>query len=323
MSVTAPELPQAAEQIGRVVILENPACTGAQSVARERIEELEASRYAGNILRLTTHVEGERTVDLLRSNLEEGDALCIAGGDGTVRQGLTAVMTPELVPLQVPLVPMWCGNGNDLAHMLNGRPKPLSGVLEQGKIAPVRSIRALIQDERGTREELASIYSEVGAGAIGAERLNDKNHRARRLYKYALGRIAYEVPTLLGSFAEAQLFDIEEDGQLRQIYDIAVANGSRMAKFARLPVNLFDEKLFAFRATERQVWPIARRMAALGMGIPRGEYIAEEPLTFTVKDRVMMHFDAETQVLEPDTVVSIGQHKMPYYTVTTKYAVEP
>jgi len=310
------------ERFGRVVALVNPASTGGvakgeQSPAARRLAELHASKYGRAVLRIDTHEETKATQEQLHRQLEAGDVLCIFGGDGTINSAIKALTSPELSRLEVPILPMWCGNGNDLANMLNGRPKPASEVLDAATIRPVRPIATRLHSEAGIVNELAAVYMGLGAGALGSRRLDAKEHRRRRFYNNPLGRIAYEVPMLLKTFADSPEFTIEEQGELKSCFDITVANGPRMAKFAKLPVDLFEEELFAFRVDNKGTLPIARRMAALGIGIPNGTYMTNGTLDFTVKDQVLAHFDAESQIISPDTEVSIRQFETPYYALAS------
>jgi diacylglycerol kinase family enzyme len=311
------------ERFERVVALVNPVSTGGiakgeQSPAARRLAELHASKYGHAVLKLDTLKEPEATQERLHKELEAGDVLCIFGGDGTINTAVKALTSPELRRLKVPILPMWCGNGNDLANMLNGRPNPAAEVLDNANIQSIRPIAARVRNETGVVNELAAVYMGLGAGALGSKRLDTQEHRQRRFYDNPLGRIAYEVPMLLKTFVDSPEFTIEEDGELKNCFDITVANGPRMAKFAKLPVNLFEEQLFAFRVDNKRTLPIARRMLALGMGTPHGEYITDTPWEFTVKDFVPAHFDAESQVLPPDTEVSIRQFETPYYALTSQ-----
>lgn len=308
----------------RVVALVNPACTGNANTIEEpsihRLEELRASKYGRKLLEITTHPESERTQELLHSTLEAGDVLCVVGGEGTVNTAVRALVDPGLSHLEVPIVPTWDGNGHDAANMLNGRPKHISDVLDRGKKVPIRPINTRVHGNGEPKQEIAAVYMGIGAGAIGATRLNDKDHRKRRFYQSPAGRIAYEVPMLLGSFVDAQEFMIQEgdDPEPKPCYDITVASGPRIAKFAKLPVNLLEEELFAFRVERKNTTAIARRMLALGLGVPSGTYLRkEEALEFTVLDSVAAHFDAEHQILKPGTDIRVKLHETPYYAIST------
>ena len=309
----------------RVVTLVNPACTGNVNTIEEpvihRLEELRGSKYGRKLLEITTHPESERTQELLHDTLQAGDVLCVVGGEGTVNAAVRALVDPGLSHLEIPIVPTWDGNGHDTANMLNGQPKPISDVLDRGVKVPIHPIDTRVHGNGEPRREIAAVYMGIGAGAIGAARLNDKDHRKRRFYKNSLGRIAYEVPMLLESFVDAQEFMIQEgdEPEPKPCYDITVANGPRIAKFAKLPINLLEEELFTFRVERKNTTAITRRMLALGLGVPSGRYLKkEESLEFTVLSSVAAHFDAEHQILEPGTDISIQQHTTPYFALSTQ-----
>jgi hypothetical protein len=297
-------------QFERAAVLSNPVCTRAKTVQR-RVAELADSPFGRHLEVIVTEPEREATENKIRSRLRPGDVLCVAGGDGTVN---TAVRSAG----EVPVLPLWGGNGNDLAHMLNGRPtnRP-SRLLEKGKVVAIRPIQGSITTESGTTTEIASSYAGFGAGALGALYLNDGVHREKLFYSLAGMRLLYEADLLLRSFAASEPFSVCRDGKEQDIFDLTVANGPRIAKFGRLPLRLTEERQFAFGVEEKGIWPIARRMGALAIGRPDGEYITDGAYEFTLLSNTLAHFDAEPQILFAGTHVSIRQAETPFYAVTT------
>ncbi|HEU4913874.1 MAG TPA: diacylglycerol kinase family protein [Candidatus Saccharimonadales bacterium] len=297
----------------RAVVLTNPMCTRAKSV-RRRVAELADSPYGRHLEVIPTKPDREATEEKIRQCLQPGDVLCVAGGDGTVN---TAIRSAN-----VPILPLWGGNGNDLAHMLNGRPvRRPSRLLERAEVVPIRPIRGDISIADENTTEIAGSYAGFGAGALGALRLDDGGHRKKIFYSIAAARMLYEADLLLKSLAEAQPFTVTRDGEKQSVYDITLANGPRIAKVGRLPVQLTEERCFAFETTDKSFMPITQRMGALAIGRPSGSYITDKTYDFTVHEPVLAHFDAEPQILPPDTHVSLSLAEEPFYAVTTRLGV--
>ena len=102
----------------RVVILENPVSTRAAEMA-VRLHGVH-HEYGKSIVTLPTTGETERDETALAELLEPGDVLCIAGGDGTVNLAVNVLAEEEQSAKRIPILPVWGGNGNDLARTLNG-----------------------------------------------------------------------------------------------------------------------------------------------------------------------------------------------------------
>ena len=69
--------------------------------------------------------------------------LCIAAGDGSINYLIQALLFEAVLPAEVrhtPVLPLWGGNGNDLASMLNGRVSrtTVRMIFEHANVAPVR-----------------------------------------------------------------------------------------------------------------------------------------------------------------------------------------
>lgn len=225
-----------------VLILVNPKSGGGLAgellpyLARELGErgypvEVFQSSAAGQITRRVIAIEGEHS------------ALCVIGGDGTVREALQGRPSPEL-----PIAVLPSGTANVLAQEfeLPTRPAETAAMIENGR---TRVLDAGLLD-RGDGDPQAMLLM-VGAGIDSA--IVDRVHRKRS--GSTLGKLAYLGPIAasLVSYKPVDHWIVLEDGERHGPFaQVVVANIAGYGGVWRMPGSvdpsdgLFD--LYGFRA---------------------------------------------------------------------------
>src|SRR5689334_6949576 len=110
----------------RCIVVRNPASTNSQR-CRRWVSELRQAFPKAQITEVTT-LPGGRAANqkLLQAHARQlgpRTLLAIAAGDGTVNMVVEMLFDGgrfSAKALKTPILPLWCGNANDLAHMLCG-----------------------------------------------------------------------------------------------------------------------------------------------------------------------------------------------------------
>lgn len=296
----------------QVVVLFNPASTHTRS-AKKRIEELRQLVPAPQFLLLETSTKGRSAnIDnLLRHEklLGPETVLCIAAGDGTVNMAIEALLFHASARArQTVLLPLWGGNANDVAHMLNGPAyrMPVRTLFEKGKIVSVRPLRCELVSRRGSvKNHLAVGYASFGATALAARGLNGPPHRDSRLHRFPGGRVIQEVMTVFQAFIKAPSFRIYDDAGPRSIYDRMFINGSRIGKIRPLPLKLTDDAYYATTVSEKRLGAALAKAREL-LRRPSVEKAADTTV-FRCMEQAWAQFDGEPVKLAAGTTVHVAR----------------
>lgn len=201
--------------------------------------ELFQSSAPGQITRRVVAMSNENS-----SLSGKHSALCIVGGDGTVREALQGRPDPEL-----PVAVLPAGTANVLAQefRLPKRPADTARMIEQGR---TRRLDAALVD-RGDGDPLAVLLM-IGAGIDS--QIVDRVHRKRS--GSTLGKLAYLGPIArsLASYRRVDHWIVLEDGSRHGPYaQVIAANVAGYGGVWRLPGavdcndGLFD--VYGFRAS--------------------------------------------------------------------------
>jgi len=309
--------------INRAVVWYNPAATRAVQ-SKRRIKELE-TLFPGNVHILYTSPEGrEANLETLHKAahlLGPHTLLAIAAGDGTVNLAVEALATthqelglPKLAR-RSPILPLWGGNANDLAYMLNGFSwrRRIKTVLSKADIVPIYPLTCAITTQSTTYHRMASSYISFGASAMTAYRMNDKQYR---LMNRGRPKFFLELLFVIRSFAHAPSFTVSEAGHTHKIHELLFANGSRIAKVDGLPARLSE------RAYYREILEQHRLTSTLGeiVNLLRGGRAAnfqDAPVKLTIRDQVWAQFDGEPLLVEAGSTIEIRLADQPFYAVAS------
>jgi len=296
----------------KIIVLCNPASTRA-GTAKKRIQELRQLVPDEYFLLLETSDQGrEANMQLLFKHVDmlgPKTLLCVAAGDGTINMVVEALACcGSEEARQTILLPLWGGNANDVAHMLNGPAYRLSigDLLRRGQVVKVRPLQCRFIDAEGRSVlRLAVGYISFGATALAARRLNEPPHRSSKLHKIPGGRLIQELLTVFDALIKAPAFKIEEAGKERLIYDRMFINGSRIGKIRPLPLRLTDDAYYKTTVSEKRLSAAMARAREL-LRKPAVEK-AETHALFTCVDEAWAQFDGEPVRLAPGTRVEVSR----------------
>ncbi len=309
----------------KILLVVNPLSSHARRV-RGRARELQKLFPQREIDVIETTKEPARFRRKLTSQLSsntEATLLCIGGGDGTVNLVLNILMQEHVTfrLANITLLPLWGGNANDFAYMLNGPSTrtTLKSLFAEAIAIPVHPFEiTLTSPDKGPDIRYAACYASFGASAYAAGQL-DTNPVSRKLVaKSPAGRFASEILQSAKALLDAPGFDIELKGKRVKIFEHVFVNGSRMAKFDRSPAKL-NEKSF-YRALRPEQEPFFLFYMRLLRVVRRKgkDDITSKPQSFTTEEKTWAQFDGEVVMIPPQTKVIVKHAKTPFYALSKK-----
>ncbi len=318
----------------RLVILSNPASTGAV-LSGELATQLKTLFGAHNTTEVATNKPPENACKSLISQarlLGPGTLLAVGGGDGTVNQVLnTLLQHPELsdAARQTVVLPLWGGNANDLAYMLNGAAAKvdIAAIVRRGnvsKVYPIAMICSQPQDETNDKEpqtQLASNYISFGASAAAAQAINRKDHRSSRLHNIPGGRLAQELLTITRAMVRTPRFRIREDGDTFRVYERAFINGPRFAKVERVALDLAEPQFSVATVERKRTSSLIIHTLRLADRRYRSEMTATKA-RFVLLDPVLAQIDGESIELPARTDVTLRIYDKSLYALGSRSALD-
>lgn len=308
-----------------VIVLCNPISTDAHKATR-RIQELRqlfpnAEHIVVNTLRGGRNANAHR-LEHYGNKLGERTLLCIAGGDGTINMILHILLTDaRLGPnaRSTVILPLWGGNANDLAYMLNG-PAPrgsLKPLFDKGHIITIRPLACTLHAPRGTQVHFAACYASFGASGFAMQEL-ERNIRMRSpMRQPAVTRFGQELVEVSRLLLRAPTFTVSDAQQTKVIFERIFLNGSRFAKIAAAPLRLNEPKFHRATAERKSLLTLLFRIADI-IRDRAGRRLGATYDAFTVHDDIWAQFDGETVRVPAETFVEVRVGAQPFYALSTK-----
>jgi diacylglycerol kinase family enzyme len=304
------------------IVIRNPASTNAGR-ARKRIAELQKLFGTYKVAIVETNPDSQIFTEKLRRNLEASPGtvlVAIAGGDGSVQLVINSLIKNFAKRLdEIVILPLWGGNANDFAHMLNGFParKKLSNLISTGRLTPVHPLQIIIDTGGISTVHYAACYASFGASALAARELaKARPARGGKLGNLPLVGITREFFHIVVAFAHSPSFQVEMDGHQVEVFEQLFTNGPRLAKMDRLPARLAEKQFYhALRSSKRL--GIVLNMLEVTTRRSFGSLLTD-PRSFTVKEPVLAQLDGEVLALAKDSRVTVGVAKQAITTLTTK-----
>ena len=318
----------AAPDIRRILVVRNPASTRAataiayiatlrslaEATGRElTVLETSAAGRAANKALLQAHASwlGPKTL------------LCIAAGDGTVNLLVEALLTDPALPAQARktiILPLWGGNANDLAHMLNGavRRTSLRHILEHGVTTAVQPLECRLTAPDGKQEiHLATCYASFGASAFAAHRLAEPAMRHHPLDVIPGGRAIKELATVIKALMDAPEVTVHEGTRSRNMYEHIFIKGSRFAKVRGINLQLtaphFYHTVLRAKRARTLFFHIWRLTAPRAVQRVAGNYAA-----FTPMSTLWAQVDGEVFAISGGTTIEVRLSPQPVYLLSTR-----
>jgi hypothetical protein len=292
----------------RVIIIRNPVSTHAERAAKY-VKDVRAQFASIEVVVLKTVRGGiEANEARLREHDELFDGKTLVGvvaGDGTFNMVVTILQ--RLGAYNATLVPLWGGNANDLAHMLNGRaPRSLRALFNEAQTINVRPLACTLTLPDGSKEtRLAICYASFGASAAAARRLGEVIRTDHPSHVVPGVRFVREMGSGWRTLKHAQLFMVRENDTTRPLFEAAFFNGSRFAKVKALPLRLTDEHFFGSILETRSMSALLLRIAQLTNRRSTPKFIRTHA-SFVVEENITAQFDGETVQIAAGTLVAIS-----------------
>jgi len=259
---------------------------------------------------------GDSLVEEVIKSLDNKTLVCIGGGDGSISRFINRLLlNPNLSKgaKQAVVLPLWGGNANDLAYMVNGSAYAvdIKKILDKGRVVKVYPMEVTVRAGK-IEIHLASNYVSFGASAYAAKQISDLNARnpIRRFIKEFWG--------IVRAAKQARPFTAEIDGRVASIYDLILVNGSRIAKVYRTPNRLTDKAFFEL-VIDRKPPVFLSYLARIIRGVTwerkrnrRGSH------SLTVHDATWAQIDGEVIDIPKGARIDIKTYKTPFYVLSTK-----
>ncbi len=321
---------QVGNQFDLIVVLHNPSSSQAE-LAEEHLTLLKHSKFGGIMLepiktRLDRETEEQELINKLWEYEGQTILLITLGGDGTATRVLRPLLSDELNHLDIVTLPIACGDANDLAFMVNGDPNQTSliEIIENGKIRRINPIDASFIAPDGDEYTIPA-FSYVGFGntAMLSHKFNGADYRAKIHGAGEYKRLFEQGKILIRQMPKSKLeeFSIREsDGSTKEVHEITVVSGPRMAKLGKPDpgLKLTDPTLLKLTYEKGNFVKSASWMGRLALGRLPGEYLYEgDAYDFLLESDVLMHADAEVRKIDKHTFVNIQQHKRTVSIIST------
>lgn len=316
----------AMELFDHIVVIRNPVSTDAHKT-RQRIDVLQRLLPSSDLHIIETVAGGIQANSVLLRRHEKllgpRTLLCIAAGDGTIHLILNSLLHDDkLSPLakSTPILPLWCGNANDLAYMLNGAwsPRRLRNILNRGSVVQIKPLECTLRNVHGHEQRfVASSYASFGASAYASQELERVIPRGSPTRRFIISRFGQEVFASLRALAQAPTFTLTAHGRTSIIFERTYLNGSRFAKVIGIPLRLTDEKFHRQTVERKHIITLLLNL----IGLMTDRQIAKRAIShdaFTVHDTVWAQFDGEAVRLASGTEVTIAVAEQPFYALSLR-----
>jgi diacylglycerol kinase family enzyme len=309
----------------RIIVLRNPASTHAEKTLK-RIAKLRALAPVTEFEVVETSAGGHKAnktiVSSLGDKLGPKTLLCVAAGDGTINMIVETLLldtTLSEAARQTPILPLWGGNANDLAHMLNGHgwKASLRHILSHGVILPVRPLQcSLTMQDATTQTHLAVCYASFGASAFATRRLSQPEQRNHRIDHIPGGRVIKELGIVIRSLMDAPQITIKEGKQTKKIFEHVFIKGSRFAKVKGVHLRLTDPHFYHAVVHHKRARSLFFHIIEITS--PRAvKRVAGDHAEFTPQEHMWAQVDGEIFEIAAGTKVEINLSKQPIYLLST------
>ncbi len=233
----------------------------------------------------------------------------IAGGDGTVNTVINTLvqLQAEHEGVECILLPLWGGNANDFAYMLNGLRifARANRLLSHTRLASVPLIKLELKEPaKSVRTIYASCYASFGATAYAARQLEARRFSTKKLlYWLPPLLVGREIVAVVKALLSTPQYTGEIDEKQQVFYEHSLINGSRIAKINRVPVKL-SQPYFLHATITRKDASVIISLLRIALGRPAAEYTTRNRLSFKLVTPVDAQIDGEVMHLTANAQIT-------------------
>lgn len=251
--------------------------------------------------------------------------IVIGGGDGTassVIHGIVMSSAAQSLADRIVVLPLWGGNANDLAVMLNGllNTVSLSKIFESAEIAEVYPLKLILRDPNGNSQtHIATCYASFGVTAQASWLMESSAHaRDGSAPRSFVVRLSKEITDFWRALLQIEGFGIQpgDGGSALHMYERLFVNGSRIARIPNNAVKLTDKEYLEASANKKHLHLLIYAFKAFVR--KNHGTITDETKKFVIKDATMAQIDGEIIGVEAGTAVEVGINPTPFYALTRK-----
>lgn len=232
----------------------------------------------------------------------------IGGGDGTVHDSLNIILNlkSKSALANIAVLPLWSGNANDFAFMLNGLSfnKKLFTIFSSGKIIDFKPLEITTENSGKTRRIYAICYASFGASAFAANQLDLNSSRSRSPFA-SIPAIAMtkEFMGVFNAYRRAPTYNATVNNEKIKIFEEAFTKGSRIAKINTMPVKLTDNAYYHAHQSAKHPL-LSRRFVQVITGQKFGKIVSKQT-SFTIKNSTLAQFDGEVVKISKNSKITV------------------
>lgn len=307
----------------RCVVVVNPAASNydrGQRLIRQLASLFPDKKFETIEMRLSDYERPSWLITRLNGAIEKKTLLAIAGGDGTVNLIVDTLLRSSAISKaarESVILPLWAGNANDLSHMANGNPpSSIETIIKAAGIVKVYPLAVTTKHASKSSIKLAVSYVSLGASAYASARISHPSHRKKRIYRFPGARNLTDMASVTRAFIGAPAFESTIDNAPRQIYDLAMINGSRIAKVNRIPVKLVDKNFYEILVVRKHPLLISYLMQIIrGISVERQTHTER---TLVIHEPTWAQIDGEPLQIPGQTDISVQPFYKPFNLLSTK-----
>jgi diacylglycerol kinase family enzyme len=309
-------------KFNKCLVIANPASSNhkrAQHLTRQLQQHIPDTRTV-EIVPGDEKKTNKLILDALKS-LDSKSLVAVGGGDGSVSRTVNTLLTDSKLPKtarSAAILPLWGGNANDLAYMLNGTSWKIDiqRILARGRRVAIYPIEISLSGPKISQTLLATNYISFGASAYAARHVNEIDYQKHRLYQWPITKPLMELGSVLRSVKSAKSFTAEINGKKVRLYDLIMVNGSRIAKVYRAPNRLTDRFFFelAIKHNRPRLWAYFTRIMR-GLTLKRNRRTER---SLKVHDATWAQIDGEVIEVPKHTDIAVILHEKPFYALSTR-----
>lgn len=272
--------------------------------------------------------ETKSIIEKAAKNFDEHTLVGIGGGDGTASVVIESILISSKLSeanRSAILLPLWGGNANDLACMLNGliSTTSLRRIMERANVVKVYPLRLRFNPPNSRPfVRLATCYASFGATAQAGWLMESSSHirNKRTWFSSPPGRLIAEVFDVSRAFTRVAPFRLEAGGITKTVYERIIVNGPRIAKMEGLPVRLTDRNYYQANIDKKHFYMLLYLVKAFfGQGYGN---TTDKPQQFIVKDNTWTQLDGEILQLHGGTKVELSINDKPVFAISKKISAD-